>query len=61
MGGAVTDTRMDTHYVVTEYGCVNLKGRSLAQRARALIKLAHPDFRAELESEAARLGLTAGS
>jgi len=46
---AVTDTRMDTHYVVTEFGKVNLKGLSLDQRARALISIAHPDFRDDLE------------
>jgi itaconate CoA-transferase len=51
-GGAVTDTRMDTHFVVTEYGCVNLKGLSIPQRAQALIELAHPKFRGELERQA---------
>jgi itaconate CoA-transferase len=51
-GGAVTDTRMDTHFVVTEYGCVNLKGLSIPQRAQALIELAHPKFRDELEKQA---------
>lgn len=56
-GGAVTDTRMDTHYVVTEYGCVDLKGRSLAERARALIGLAHPDYREGLERQAFASGL----
>ena len=39
-------------YVVTEYGIVNLKGRSVAERATALISLAHPDFREELAREA---------
>ena len=39
-------------YVVTEYGMVNLKGRSVAERARALISIAHPDFREELERDA---------
>ena len=56
-GGAVTDTRMDTHYVVTEFGCVNLKGLSLAQRAQALIGIAHPDFREQLSRQAHDLGL----
>jgi len=51
-GGAVTDTRMDTHFVVTEFGCVNLKGLSIPQRAQALIELAHPKFRDELERQA---------
>ncbi len=47
-GGAVTDTRMDSHYVVTEFGIANLKGCSLAERAERLIGLAHPDHRGEL-------------
>jgi itaconate CoA-transferase len=55
-GGTVTDTRMDVHFVVTEFGCVELKGLSLAQRARALIGLAHPAFRELLEQQAAQLG-----
>lgn len=58
-GGAVTDTRMDTQYVVTEYGCVNLKGLSLPQRAQALINIAHPDFRESLAQEASTLGFIA--
>lgn len=56
-GGAITDTRMDTHFVVTEYGSVNLKGKSLPERAEALIQLAHPKFRAELQQQAIDLGL----
>ncbi|MDK2779415.1 MAG: 4-hydroxybutyrate CoA-transferase [Pseudomonadota bacterium] len=56
-GGTVTDTRMDAHFVVTEYGCVNLKGLSLAQRARALIGIAHPHFREQLENQARTLGM----
>ena len=51
-GGCVTDTRMDAHFVVTEFGCVDLKGLSLPQRARALIDISHPAFRAELEESA---------
>ena len=51
-GSIVTTPRSDTMYVVTEYGMTNLKGKSVAQRARALISLAHPDFREELEREA---------
>ena len=57
-GGAVTDTRMDTQFVVTEYGCVDLKGMSLPQRAKALISIAHPDFREELNQQAFELGLS---
>jgi acyl-CoA hydrolase len=48
----VTTPRTDVMYVVTEYGMVNLKGRSVAERARALIGIAHPDFRESLEREA---------
>ncbi len=51
-GNVVTTTRADMMYVVTEYGCVNLKGKSVPERARALIGLAHPDFREELERAA---------
>jgi acyl-CoA hydrolase len=39
-------------YVVTEYGIVNLKGKSVAERAKALIGIAHPDFREDLERQA---------
>ena len=51
-GNIVTTPRTDMMYVVTEYGIVNLKGRTVAERARLLIGIAHPDFRAELEREA---------
>ncbi|MBI1238837.1 MAG: 4-hydroxybutyrate CoA-transferase [Alphaproteobacteria bacterium] len=51
-GNVVTTPRTDIMYVVTEYGIVNLKGLSIAERARALIGLAHPDFREQLEREA---------
>jgi acyl-CoA hydrolase len=51
-GNVVTSTRSDMMYVVTEYGIANLKGLSLAERAHALIGLAHPDFREELTREA---------
>ncbi|MBC7229708.1 MAG: 4-hydroxybutyrate CoA-transferase [Actinobacteria bacterium] len=47
-GAAVTLTRTDVMYVATEYGVVNLKGKTLRERARALISIAHPDFRPEL-------------
>jgi acyl-CoA hydrolase len=51
-GNVVTTPRTDVMYVVTEYGLVNLKGKSVAERARALISIAHPDFRDALEREA---------
>ena len=47
-GSIVTDTRPNTHYVVTEYGKVCLKGMSTWERAEALISIAHPDFRPQL-------------
>lgn len=48
-GNIVTTPRSDMMYVVTEYGMTNLKGKSVEERAKALIALAHPDFREELE------------
>lgn len=54
-GGVVT-TRGDVHWVVTEYGAYNLHGRTIRERVRMLIDLAHPAFRATLEQDAARLG-----
>jgi acyl-CoA hydrolase len=51
-GNVVTTPRTDVMYVVTEYGLVNLKGKTVAERARALIGLAHPDFREGLERQA---------
>ena len=50
-GAAVTTSRNDIDYVVTEYGVAALKGRTLRQRARALIEIAHPDFRDGLKAE----------
>ena len=54
-GAGVTTTRAHVHYVATEYGIVNLHGLDLEERARALISLAHPQFREHLEREARRL------
>ena len=48
-GAGVTTTRAHVHYIVTEYGVVNLFGKNLKQRAKALISIAHPDYREELE------------
>ena len=50
-GAAVTTSRNDVDYVVTEYGVAALKGRTLRQRAHNLIEIAHPDFRDELKAE----------
>jgi acyl-CoA hydrolase len=51
-GNIVTTPRSDVMYVVTEFGMVNLKGKSVAERALALISIAHPDFRECLQSQA---------
>jgi itaconate CoA-transferase len=51
-GCVVTTPRMDTHYLATEYGVVNLKGKSTSQRALDIISLAHPRYRDELMREA---------
>ena len=48
-GAGVTTTRAHVHYVATEYGVVNLFGKSLKQRAKELISIAHPDHREHLE------------
>jgi len=45
----VVTTRGHVHWVITEYGMVDLFGKSLKQRAKALIEIAHPDHREELE------------
>ena len=47
-GDIVTTPRSQAYYIVTEYGAVNLAGKSTWQRAEALISIAHPDFREEL-------------
>ena len=51
-GNIVTTPRSDVMYLVTEFGMANLKGRSVAERAKAIIALAHPDFREDLERQA---------
>jgi acyl-CoA hydrolase len=50
-GAGVVTTRGHVHWVVTEYGAVNLHGLSLRKRAEALVSIAHPDFRVDLERE----------
>ncbi|UPY37138.1 acetyl-CoA hydrolase/transferase C-terminal domain-containing protein [Sediminicoccus sp. KRV36] len=56
-GNVVTTPRSDQMFVVTEYGMVNLKGRSVPERAKAIIGLAHPDDREELARGARAKGL----
>jgi acyl-CoA hydrolase len=56
-GAGVTTSRAHVHYVVTEYGVASLHGRDLAERARALIALAAPQFREGLERAAHALRL----
>ena len=51
-GNVVTTPRSDVMFVVTEYGIASLKGKSVAERAQALIGIAHPDFREGLERQA---------
>ena len=51
LGAGVVTTRAHVHYVVTEYGVANLRGKTIGQRARALIDIAHPDFREALCKE----------
>jgi 4-hydroxybutyrate CoA-transferase len=51
-GAGVVTTRAHVHYVVTEQGVANLYGKNLRQRARAMIEIAHPDHREQLEREA---------
>jgi 4-hydroxybutyrate CoA-transferase len=50
-GAAVTTNRCDVNYIVTEYGIAQLKGKTLRQRAKALIGIAHPSFRDSLKEE----------
>lgn len=54
-GSIVTDTRANVHYLVTEYGKVNLKGLTTWQKCEAIISVAHPDFRDELIAEAEKM------
>ena len=54
-GAGVVTTRGHVHWVVTEYGAVNLHGKCLRERGEALISIAHPDFRAELRRQLAQV------
>lgn len=56
-GSAVTTSKNDVNYVVTEYGVAQLRGKSAKQRAQALIAIAHPDFREELTEAAKKMNL----
>ncbi len=56
-GSIVTDSRTCVQWVVTEYGKVNLKGKSTWERAEALISIAHPDFRETLIKEAGQMNI----
>jgi len=56
-GSAVTTSRNDVHYIVTEYGAAELRGKSIRERAKALIGIAHPDFREKLTAQAKEQGL----
>jgi acyl-CoA hydrolase len=56
-GAEVTVPSHDVDTIVTEYGVADLKGLCLRDRAEALIKIAHPDFRAQLQDEVMRLGI----
>jgi len=50
-GACVTTSRNDVHYVVTEYGIADLRGKTIRERSKALINIAHPNFRNQLKEE----------
>lgn len=54
-GAGVITTRNDVHYIATEYGVADLYGRTIRERAKALVEIAHPRFRAELAEAAETL------
>ena len=56
-GSVVTTTRADVQYIATEYGCVDLKPLCMRDRVRAMISLAHPDYRDQLRDEAKEAGM----
>ena len=58
-GAAVSLSRNDVDYLVTEYGCVSLRGTSIAERAERIISVAHPKFRDQIRAEALALGIIA--
>jgi len=53
-GATVTTSRVDVDYIVTEFGVASLRGRSIKERVKELINIAHPNFRDFLRSEAQR-------
>ena len=55
-GSGVVTTRGDVHWVVTEFGARNLHGRTIRERSKMLIEIAHPNFREELSEAAGKLG-----
>ncbi|KEO80877.1 acetyl-CoA hydrolase/transferase family protein [Tumebacillus flagellatus] len=55
-GSAVSTSKNDVDMIVTEYGVARLKGKTIRERTRALIDIAHPKFREELEFEARKMG-----
>ena len=55
-GAAVSLSRNDVDYIVTEYGAVRLRGTSIQERVELLISVAHPQFRDELREEARKIG-----
>jgi itaconate CoA-transferase len=57
LDGPTTTPRNETHLVVTEFGHVDLKGKSVSERAKALISISHPDFRESLARDAHGMGL----
>lgn len=59
-GAAVSLSRNDVDWIVTEYGAVNLRGTSMEERAKMLISVAHPKFRDQLTQEAIELGIMRG-
>ena len=55
MGSGVVTSRADVHYVVTEYGIAQLYGKTVKERMKALVNIAHPDFRREIQDECKKL------
>jgi 4-hydroxybutyrate CoA-transferase len=56
-GAVVTTSRCDAHYIVTEFGIANLRGKSVKERAEQLIAIAHPDFRSQLNEELGKVNI----